>query len=132
MQALDQTGFDDPYMIFHQGPTFNEDFEVYNCAPIGLAMDEGRIAAAILELVDRKLDVFPTVSNNIGNVDAPFDQRQMGWQFDKRLIFWEIMKQNPQSMAEYWNKLKARLSKTDSDIVLAVLRYHYAESTLFQ
>jgi len=103
MQALDTTHLETEYMVFKQGPTdYGFHFEVFDCTPIGLRGDEGRITAAILELVDRKLDELPTSSSNIGNVDTPFDASLLNARFDQRLIFWEIMKRNPRNMVEYW------------------------------
>ncbi|CAM1510014.1 Fc.00g003490.m01.CDS01 [Cosmosporella sp. VM-42] len=131
MQALDQTHLQTNYMEFEQ-PDFLQDFEIFNCPAAGLNQDEGRIAAAILEFVDRKLDKLPTMTGNIGNIDKPFDATLLNARFDQRLILWEIMKLKPNNMVEYWTKLKPKLTTSAAQKALAILKYNYAESTLFK
>jgi hypothetical protein len=120
MYALDQSRHVDAtaeYMTWRENPQEPADtsagrdinLEAFDCRSFDLAFDErflsnqeGRVGAALFDLVDRKLDRFDTVSTNFGRVGAVFDAGLLNWRWKPRYLFWDLIEQNPQSIVAYW------------------------------
>ncbi|KAF7553661.1 hypothetical protein G7046_g7038 [Stylonectria norvegica] len=134
LMAIDQTPLAEGYMIFKQTTSPEElklstglDFERYSCQFPKMLHEEGRIGAAMLEMVDRKLDVFPKKSDNAGRISSTFKASNLDIRFDPRFIFWENMQAVPVSFDGYWYNMRKHLTKSDEAKVWALLDYHYVD-----
>ncbi|KAF7552600.1 hypothetical protein G7Z17_g4213 [Cylindrodendrum hubeiense] len=106
-----------------------QNVEAFNCGDQYMIRQEGRIAAAMFDLVDRKLDEFPSFSNNLGRISDGFDPQKLNWMWNPRFIFWLLMRENPQSIEEYWRKFQSYPGqKTEwEDLAWSIFDYNYAD-----
>ena len=107
--AIDETPLDDPsrgfiFYVDRLSPTaaFVSNVEAFSCNERFMQHQEGRVGAALFDLVDRKLDEFPTSSNELGRVEEGFDPVLLNVRWTSRFIFWLLLQNNPQTMEDYW------------------------------
>ncbi|KAH8733894.1 hypothetical protein BGZ61DRAFT_474531 [Ilyonectria robusta] len=135
--AIDQTPLVDafsPYMEYQKRQyapkkSWSQNIEAFNCGDSFMLRQEGRIAAALFDLVDRKLDEFPTSSNNLGRISDGFDPQKLNWMWSPRFIFWLLMQDNPQNIEEYWRKFQKYPDQTTEweDRAWSIFDYNYAD-----
>ncbi|KAH6886326.1 hypothetical protein B0T10DRAFT_563527 [Thelonectria olida] len=144
--ALGQSAIDDTPLIdswakygqytnrqYYPLTTWSVNVEDYDCPDRYLNAQEGRIAAAMFDLVDRKLDVFPASSNDLGRVEVGFEPYMLNWRWKPRFIFWNLMQENPRSIEEYWLKFKSYpgITRDSEEKAWAILTYNYADFDRF-
>lgn len=108
--AIDDTPLDDPGAAYstyidRQGqipPFYGINIEYFTCSDTRMLKKEGRVAAALFDLVDRFLDTFPESSDNLGRVEAGFNPQLLNARFRPRFIFWLLLQNNPLSIEAYW------------------------------
>ncbi|KAH6889416.1 hypothetical protein B0T10DRAFT_606720 [Thelonectria olida] len=130
--AIDDTYLaGDSYMVYEDrnvvGSPFRVSLEDFDCFERNMTSQEGRIAAALIDLVDRKLDVFHAETDNFGFIAPDFDPQLLNWCFEPRFVFWRNMYDNPATIVEYWRKFQAVLTTQSEDIAWAVLQYNFAD-----
>lgn len=114
--AIDNSDLEDGYLVKKKrtslidrtteapfNPSFRS-YEDYSCKDRFLLRQEGRIAALLLDLVDRRLDKFLMSSTDRGFVPTDFSASNLDIRFDPRLIFWNAMAGRiiPLSIEDYW------------------------------
>ncbi|KAH7145974.1 hypothetical protein B0J13DRAFT_607555 [Dactylonectria estremocensis] len=135
--AIDQTPLVDGFSLYMEyqkrqyspKKSWSENIEIFSCSDEYMIRQEGRIAAALFDLVDRKLDQFPTLSNNIGRISAGFDPQKLNWMWQPRFIFWLLIQENPQSIEEYWRKFQTYPGQRTEweDLAWSIFDYNYAD-----
>ncbi|KAI6778328.1 uncharacterized protein J7T54_005844 [Emericellopsis cladophorae] len=105
----------------------NRQFETYACNSRTLQNDEGRITAAIFDLGDRKLDASQAASDDSGQIWDTFQVSDINIKFKPRLLFWSALRDNPQTMTEYWGAIRALMTVNAEQKAWNVLRYNWAE-----
>jgi hypothetical protein len=78
------------------------DLENYSCDKRKMSYDEGRIAAALIDLVDPRIDEYPTEDSDIGHIAPDFNPELHNFRLTPRLVFWRAMATNPHSISQYW------------------------------
>lgn len=106
--AIDQTPLAsrEGYMVYESRQVgyypFVASFEDFNCTERPMTNQEGRIAAAFLDLVDRKLDDFHAATDDFGYIGVGFSSVAMNYMFQPRFVFWRSMYDNPATILEWW------------------------------
>lgn len=108
--AIDETPLDDPgspYMTYidrygSPPPFATSNVEDFSCSERTMSKQEGRVGAALFDLVDRFLDKFPQFSDNLGRVEVGFNPQLLNARFRPRFIFWLLLQNNPLSIEAYW------------------------------
>ncbi|KAF7552042.1 hypothetical protein G7Z17_g4594 [Cylindrodendrum hubeiense] len=131
LMAIDNTHLTEgEYMIYTDKGVdgeFSKSLEEFSCFQKNMNNQEGRIAAALIDLVDRQLDTFLPGRDDLGFMGPNFDPAMLNWCFTPRLIFWRALYENPATMSDYWRKLQVILTSNAEDIAWAILQYNYAD-----
>ncbi|KAH6983469.1 hypothetical protein BKA56DRAFT_672147 [Ilyonectria sp. MPI-CAGE-AT-0026] len=131
LMSIDNTHLTEgEYMLYtDKGITgvFSKSLEEFSCFEKNMNNQEGRIAAALIDLVDRQLDTFLPARDDLGFMGPDFDPAMLNWCFTPRLVFWRAMYENPATMLDYWRKLQVILTGDAEDIAWAILKYNYAD-----
>ncbi|KAK1764937.1 hypothetical protein QBC33DRAFT_593698 [Phialemonium atrogriseum] len=133
LMAIDQTPLDSgEYLCYRDIDAaglyeFTQNIEYYGCSERYMLLQEGRIAATIFDLVDRKLDKFNATSDDFGYISPTFDRQNLNVRFTPRLIFWLSMQNNPQGIDQYWNNLRGVLSTVNRQKAWSVFEYNWAD-----
>ncbi|KAK7397688.1 hypothetical protein QQX98_012939 [Neonectria punicea] len=131
LMAIDNThltGGD--YMVYTDrgiDGVYSRSMEDFSCLEKNMNNQEGRIGAALIDLVDRQLETFQPERDDLGLMGSGFDPQLLNWCFTPRLIFWRAVYDNPATMLEYWRQLQAILTGRSEDIAWAILQYNYAD-----
>lgn len=112
LAALDRSHLEEGYLVSRQGNTLGKlgtavSFEAFSCSDKILLNNEGRVGAAFLDLVDRKLDTFLADTSPTGFIRPGFKGQDLNIKFDPRFIFYELMRYPPfralpDNMKFYW------------------------------
>ncbi|KAM0424402.1 hypothetical protein ACHAPT_010322 [Fusarium lateritium] len=89
------------------------DLENYFCDKKNMSYDEGRVAAALIDLVDPRLDEFRTEDSEIGHIGPDFNPELHNFRLSPRFVFWRAMATNPHSIAQYWYVGPRHLERLD-------------------
>lgn len=107
LAALDQSHLEDGYLAKTASNGKAVSYEDFKCADQILLNNEGRVGAALLDLVDRKLDTFLADTSPTGFIRPGFKGQDLNIKFDPRFIFYELMRYPPfralpDNMKFYW------------------------------
>ncbi|KAH7247744.1 hypothetical protein MRS44_010782 [Fusarium solani] len=103
------------------------DLENYSCDKRKMSYDEGRIAAALIDLVDPRIDEYPTEDSDIGHIAPDFNPELHNFRLTPRLVFWRAMATNPHSISQYWYDLQWTLTEEKRKQVWSVFEYNWAD-----
>lgn len=126
MMALDDTPLIDkdwfPYITYqnreeYRDQSWTRNIEAFTCFERDMMLKhEGRVAAAMFDMVDRKLDDFLTFDSDLGRVGADFDPQMLNIKFTPRFIFWLLMRNNPPSIQDWWY-VSTLISRNDTELI---------------
>ncbi|KAK7408586.1 hypothetical protein QQX98_009234 [Neonectria punicea] len=137
MFALDGTPLIDPWSVYMSYTNRQErpergwlqNIENFNCFEKYMLRQEGRIAAALFDMVDWRLDEFPTSSNEVGRISDGFKAENLAWRWNPRFIFWLLIQDNPESIEQYWRKFQSYPGQKLEweNLAWAIFDYNYAD-----
>jgi hypothetical protein len=141
LTALDQSHLEEGYLVSRQNSALGKlgtpfSFEDFECSDQILLNNEGRVGAALLDLVDRELETFLSATSDFGYIRPGFKGEDLNIKFDPRYIFYGLMRfpatrALPDNMKFYWYNLqKDLLDSGDKEAerqAWAVFQYNFAD-----